>query len=309
MTTLRQTMTRGVFAAAAATGILSLYGTPAVADSFGAGAADELPSVLAENNAKAPVTAPVNMCHNALGAVAAFNETHDNSCDNTSHQAEDRSSGTAQHDSAGRHGENATGSGERSSEWLSGNKAEVPVTAPVNMCHNALYGVAAFNETHDNSCGNTSHQAEDRSSGAAPRDSSGHQGEDAGDSAEGSYGALHGNEVRVPVHMPVNMCGNTAELISLFNDSYGNSCGNYGGYGGYGEEDEPEKETPPPTHVRMPPAHEVEKPPAEEAEVPGNPPHLAETGSDGMIAAAAAGAVLIAGGAMVYRRGRTASRR
>ncbi|WP_078913871.1 chaplin [Streptomyces sp. NRRL S-37] len=304
-------MTRGVFAAAAATGILSLYGTPAVADSFDTGATEGLSNVLAENKAKAPVTAPVNLCHNTLGAVAAFNETHDNSCGNTSHQDEDRSSGAAHHDSTDHDGENAADSGRRSSGWLSGNKAEVPVTAPVNLCHNALYGVAAFNETHDNSCGNTSHQDEDRSSGATHHDSTGHYGEDAGYGTEGSYGALNGNEVRVPVHVPVNTCDNDIALIALFNDSYGNSCGNYGGYGGYGEEDEPEKETPPPTHVKLPPAHEVEKPPAEESEVPGNPPHLAETGSDGMIAAAAAGAVLITSGAMVYRRsrGRTAFRR
>ncbi|MFD7686202.1 chaplin family protein [Streptomyces sp. NPDC059781] len=305
-------MTRGVFAAAAATGILSLYGTPAVADSFDTGAAEGLSNVLAENDAKAPATAPVNLCHDALGVATAFNETHDNSCGNTTHREEDRSSGAARHDSADHHGENATDSGKRSSGWLSGNKAEVPVKAPVNMCHNTLYGVAALNETHDNSCGNSSRRdegrsSEDRSSGAAHHDSAGHYGEDTGYGTEDSYGVLNGNEVRVPVHVPVNMCDNNVALLALFNDSYGNSCGNYGGYG---EEEEPEKETPPPpTHVRMPPAHEVEKPPAEEEEVPGNPPHLAETGSDGMIAASAAGAVLIAGGAMVYRRGRTASRR
>ncbi|MFF5155669.1 chaplin [Streptomyces sp. NPDC000348] len=302
MTTLRQTMTRGVFAAAAATGILSLYGTPAVADSFGAGAADELPSVLTKNSAEAPVEAPVNACNNAFGAVAVLDEAYGNSCGTASHQAEGRSSEAGRGGSAGHDGNKADG-GERSSELLSGNKVEAPVTAPVNVCHNSVSAVTALDETYGNACGTASHRTE--GSGSAHGGSAGHDDEKAGEGFEDSYGALGGNEVRVPLHVPVNLCDNEIDLISLFNDSYGNSCA-----GGYGEEDEPEKEKPtPPTKIKTPPTYEVEKPPAEEEEVPGNPPHLAETGSDGLIAASAAGAVLITGGAMLYRRGRLASRR
>ncbi|RSN40473.1 chaplin, partial [Streptomyces sp. WAC 04229] len=39
------------------------------------------------------------------------------------------------------------------------------------------------------------------------------------------------------------------------------------------------------------------------------PPVLAETGSEGTLGAAAAGAVLIAGGAILYRRGRATATR
>ncbi|CAM5243093.1 hypothetical protein SVIOM342S_10556 [Streptomyces violaceorubidus] len=47
-------------------------------------------------------------------------------------------------------------------------------------------------------------------------------------------------------------------------------------------------------------------PPAPQTE---QPPVLAETGSEGTLGAAAAGAVLIAGGAILYRRGRALSGR
>src|SRR5690606_41626966 len=54
----------------------------------------------------------------------------------------------------------------------------------------------------------------------------------------------------------------------------------------------------PPVKVKTPPTP-AEEPPA--MEEPGNPPHMAQTGTDGMMAASAAGAVLITGGAMLYR--------
>ncbi|MFJ7156016.1 chaplin [Streptomyces sp. NPDC101118] len=45
----------------------------------------------------------------------------------------------------------------------------------------------------------------------------------AGYAAE-SPGVLSGNLVQVPVHVPVNLCGNTANLIALLNPSFGNTC-------------------------------------------------------------------------------------
>ncbi|MWA13359.1 chaplin [Streptomyces sp. BA2] len=66
--------------------------------------------------------------------------------------------------------------------------------------------------------------------------------------AVGSPGVLSGNLVQVPVHVPVNVCGNTVDIIGLLNPAFGNTCvnadgghgkpghhghhGNHGGYGG-----------------------------------------------------------------------------
>ncbi|GAA0269143.1 chaplin ChpD [Streptomyces polychromogenes] len=44
--------------------------------------------------------------------------------------------------------------------------------------------------------------------------------------AVGSPGVLSGNVVQVPVHIPVNVCGNTVNVIALLNPAFGNTCVN-----------------------------------------------------------------------------------
>ncbi|MCM1966914.1 chaplin ChpH [Streptomyces sp. ZAF1911] len=44
--------------------------------------------------------------------------------------------------------------------------------------------------------------------------------------AIGSPGVLSGNVVQVPVHVPVNVCGNTISVIGLLNPAFGNTCVN-----------------------------------------------------------------------------------
>lgn len=39
-----------------------------------------------------------------------------------------------------------------------------------------------------------------------------------------SPGVLSGNLVQVPVHVPVNVCGNSVNVIGLLNPAFGNSC-------------------------------------------------------------------------------------
>jgi ChpA-C len=41
-----------------------------------------------------------------------------------------------------------------------------------------------------------------------------------------SPGVLSGNVVQVPVHIPVNVCGNTVDVIALLNPAFGNQCVN-----------------------------------------------------------------------------------
>ncbi|MEU1477048.1 chaplin [Streptomyces sp. NPDC001668] len=64
--------------------------------------------------------------------------------------------------------------------------------------------------------------------------------------AIGSPGVLSGNVVQVPIHIPVNVCGNTVNVVGLLNPAFGNTCANIsggdshkghpgpGGHGGYG---------------------------------------------------------------------------
>ncbi|MEU2383304.1 chaplin ChpD [Streptomyces sp. NPDC012461] len=44
--------------------------------------------------------------------------------------------------------------------------------------------------------------------------------------AIGSPGVLSGNVIQVPVHIPVNVCGNTVNVIGALNPAFGNACVN-----------------------------------------------------------------------------------
>ncbi|MGW1378496.1 chaplin [Streptomyces sp. NPDC002446] len=44
--------------------------------------------------------------------------------------------------------------------------------------------------------------------------------------AVNSPGVVSGNNVQVPVHVPVNACGNTISVVGLLNPTFGNYCVN-----------------------------------------------------------------------------------
>ncbi|MGW0336807.1 chaplin [Streptomyces sp. NPDC003011] len=52
---------------------------------------------------------------------------------------------------------------------------------------------------------------------------------DAKAAAIGSPGVLSGNIVQVPIHIPINVCGNTVNVVGLLNPAFGNHCENNGG--------------------------------------------------------------------------------
>ncbi|MEV0121201.1 chaplin [Streptomyces sp. NPDC050703] len=59
------------------------------------------------------------------------------------------------------------------------------------------------------------------SAGAAVADA------DAKGNASHSPGVVSGNVVQVPVHVPVNVCGNTVNVGGLLNPAFGNKCVNH----------------------------------------------------------------------------------
>ncbi|MBL1288789.1 chaplin [Streptomyces sp. NPDC057067] len=54
--------------------------------------------------------------------------------------------------------------------------------------------------------------------------------------AYGSPGVLSGNVVQVPIHVPINACGNSVNVIGLLNPAFGNTCIN-GDFDGTGHDD------------------------------------------------------------------------
>ncbi|MET8291448.1 chaplin [Streptomyces sp. NPDC051639] len=45
--------------------------------------------------------------------------------------------------------------------------------------------------------------------------------------AMGSPGVLSGNVIEVPVHVPVNLCGDSIDVIGLLNPAFGSGCANH----------------------------------------------------------------------------------
>ncbi|MFF7179530.1 chaplin family protein [Streptomyces sp. NPDC008121] len=42
--------------------------------------------------------------------------------------------------------------------------------------------------------------------------------------AIGSPGVLSGNVIQAPIHIPINACGNSINVIGLVNPAFGNTC-------------------------------------------------------------------------------------
>ena len=52
---------------------------------------------------------------------------------------------------------------------------------------------------------------------------------DAQSEAVGSPGVLSGNILQIPVHVPINLCGNSVDVAGLLNPAFGNTCVNVSG--------------------------------------------------------------------------------
>jgi hypothetical protein len=120
--------------------------------------------------------------------------------------------------------------------------------------------------------------------------------------AQNSAGLLSGNTIQAPVDVPVNVCGNTVDGAAALNPAFGNKCAN----GPTG------KPTTPPSDCADQGAYGKEPSSYGDCATPmrHTTPQLAETGSGhtgAMLATAAAGTALIAGGTVLYRRGRAAA--
>ncbi|MFI1724307.1 chaplin [Streptomyces sp. NPDC020489] len=127
--------------------------------------------------------------------------------------------GGAAHADAG-----ASGSSSNSPGVLSGNTVQAPVHAPVNVCGNTVDVVGVLNPAMGNKC-------------AHPGGSSGGYGDSGGGASSGGHasdspGVGSGNHVEAPVHVPVNVCGNSVDVVGVLNPTTGNDCGNGGGPGG-----------------------------------------------------------------------------
>ncbi|MFI6978952.1 chaplin [Embleya sp. NPDC050154] len=56
-----------------------------------------------------------------------------------------------------------------------------------------------------------------------------HAEADADGAAVDSPGVASGNNIQVPVHVPINLCGNTVNIVGVLNPAIGNTCLNIDG--------------------------------------------------------------------------------
>ncbi|MEU6113654.1 chaplin [Streptomyces sp. NPDC047117] len=203
----------------------------------------------------------------------------------------------------------ASGESGNSPGVLSGNTVQAPVELPANACGNSVDVVGGLNPAFGNGCasdgggdndnGHAQGAHQERTGGGSSSDGN---GASATGSAQNSPGVGSGNNAQAPVDVPVNACGNSADVVGLLNPVFGNSCDSSTGEKQHAEEAAPH----PVTHTRPAQQEQPAAPRAAEPEVMGT--QLAHTGTAQLGAAAGTGAALVLGGAILYRRARTAGR-
>ncbi|MFI2205774.1 chaplin [Streptomyces sp. NPDC020192] len=190
----------------------------------------------------------------------------------------------------------ADGSAAGSPGLISGNGIQLPVDVPVNVCGNTVNVAGLLNPAAGNRCANTGAAA---TSGSA---TSG--GASAHGTAQDSPGVLSGNGVQLPVHLPVNVSGNSVNVVGIGNPVEGNTSVN-------GPAEEPRQPQTPHTPAPTSPAPTGPAPtppaPVKHHPAPAAAPHsivtsLAHTGTDATLPAVAGSAALLLSGTMLYRR-------
>ncbi|EPD96396.1 hypothetical protein HMPREF1486_00994 [Streptomyces sp. HPH0547] len=150
------------------------------------------------------------------------------------------SGGTALADSG------AQGSSGHSPGVISGNTFQAPVNVTVNICGNTVSVLGLLNPASGNGCstgapaggsgaqhdrpgqhgGQTGHSPQGGRGDQATGGGHGGSGAHADGSSHGSPGVVSGNDVQVPVDVPVNVCGNSVDVVGVLNPAHGNDCGN-----------------------------------------------------------------------------------
>ncbi|MEV7793326.1 chaplin [Streptomyces sp. NPDC087512] len=200
-------------------------------------------------------------------------------------------------------GATAAGSAAGSAGAVSGNTVQVPVSVPVNVCGNTLNVVGLLNPAAGNGCAATGTGGSASEEAGASSGTAGTSGaEVAGGGTQDSPGVLSGNGVRLPVEVPVNVSGNSVNVVGIGNPATGNESVN-----GPGErpEEPRQPERPEPTAPGEVP--ERSEPSPREAP-PRTVEALAHTGADATLPALAGGAALVLGGSVLYRRFRPGAR-
>ncbi|MEV5171373.1 chaplin [Streptomyces flaveolus] len=206
----------------------------------------------------------------------------------------------------------ADGSAGGSPGLISGNGIQLPVHLPVNVCGNTVNVVGLLNPAMGNTCVN-------KGGGGGKEQPAAPGGATAHATTKDSPGVISGNGIQLPVDLPVNVSGNSVNVVGVGNPVFGNTSANVPD----GHSEEPGRTTTPPT-PQEPPTRVTPPPVRSEPPRPQEPPvthpapkptppvvrhqppgTLAHTGTETTWAAAAASLASLMGGTLLYRRFRT----
>lgn len=261
---MRQVAKRGILTAVAAGGVLASASGYAYAGSEAQGSTTNSPGVGSGNSVQAPVDIPVNACGNTVSVVGLLNPAMGNDCANTS------GSGKSSEGS----GAEAQSNTSNSPGVASGNNVQAPVSVPINACGNSVNVVGVGNPAFGNGCGSVATppppaQEEDCPPGThnppPPATSQPPAGEVGGGHGSGRGG--------LPAHEQTGTPAATTTTAAVQPASYTQSS----------------PATPPPAPVAPAAASRAQ---------------LAQTGSEGLQLMTVAGAALLIGGGVLYRRSR-----
>ncbi|MFF8980931.1 chaplin, partial [Streptomyces cellulosae] len=206
---MKRVTRNSVIAVAAASGAMAVAG-PAHADSDAGGYAGGSPGLISGNGIQLPVHVPVNACGNTVDVVGLLNPAMGNRCANQG----DRTGGKEGAATSG--GATAVGKEQGSPGVISGNTIQVPVHIPLNVCGNTVNVVGLLNPSAGNACENGGHG--DKKSGSHRAGSSStHGGAYAHGGSKDSPGVISGNTIELPVHVPVNVTGNSVNVVGVGN--------------------------------------------------------------------------------------------
>ncbi|MFB7506925.1 chaplin [Streptomyces broussonetiae] len=201
----------------------------------------------------------------------------------------------------------ADGSAVGSPGLISGNTVQLPVHVPVNICGNTVDVAGLLNPAMGNSCTNAG--AKDRAGATGQATAVGR--------TQDSPGVVSGNDLQLPIDLPLNVSGNTVNVVGVGNPVFGNESVNSPD----ARPSEPARTAPEPPARTTPPARSVPpvKPTPHKPRSMPRTTHaitpewtknsLAETGADGIWTAVAASGTALLGGTVLYRRFRVPTAR
>ncbi|MET8332837.1 chaplin family protein [Streptosporangium canum] len=178
-------------------------------------------SVLGGNQVVAPITAPINICGNSVAVLGKAFSGCRGGAEVTDGGRPGKPGKPGYLGGRGGHGGWRPGSTGNDTDGRfgagSGNQVIAPVTAPINVCGNAVGNGAAGCE-----------------GGASVRNGGG--GGAGGNRTSGRSGVLAGNQVVAPITAPINVCGNAVAVLgkAFAGCKGGASVGHGGGRGGAG---------------------------------------------------------------------------